>query len=172
MFNQKPCPLLYNPQKTIFNPISEIKNHTIQHSNQTDPPHAKAFISPTLDTKNPESLRMSTYYSVDVIYHQSSSINSVETLKFIENFSKHVYFKTTLSDNQRMERLLNVLDGEAKRMVQSIGQSDIFYPTVLKCLKRDYGKPTVISYLKLKELFDQPQLQAKISQQLEVFSSS
>ena len=60
-----------------------------------------------------------------------------------------------------MERLLNVLDGEAKRMVQSIGQSGIFYPTVLKCLKRDYGNPTVVSYLKLKELFNQPQLQAK-----------
>ena len=81
--------------------------------------------------------------------------------EFIENFSKHVHFKTTFSDNQRMERLLNVLDGEAKRMVQSIGQSGIFYPTILKCLKRDYGNPTIVSYLKLKELFDQPQLQAK-----------
>ena len=82
-------------------------------------------------------------------------------LEFIANFRKHVLFKTTFSGNQRMERLLNVLDGEAKRMVQSIGQSGIFYPTVLKCLKRDYGNPTVVSYLKLKELFNQPQLQAK-----------
>ena len=46
-------------------------------------------------------------------------------------------------------------------MVQSIGQSDIFYPTVLKCLKRDYGNLTIVSYLKLNELFNQPQLQAK-----------
>ena len=46
-------------------------------------------------------------------------------------------------------------------MVQSIGQSDIFYPTVLKCLKQDYGKPTIVSYLKLKTLLHQPQLQAK-----------
>ena len=45
-------------------------------------------------------------------------------------------------------------------MVQSIGQSGIFYPTILKCLKRDNGN-TVVSYLKLKELFDHPQLQAK-----------
>ena len=82
-------------------------------------------------------------------------------LEFIANFRKHVLFKTTFSGNQRMERLLNVLDGEAKRMVQSIGQSGIFYPTVLKCLKSDYWSPTVVSYLKLKELFNQPQLQAK-----------
>ena len=81
--------------------------------------------------------------------------------KFIENSSKHVHFKTTFSENQRMERLLNVLDGEEKRMVHSIGQSSIFYLTVLKCLKWDYGNPAVVSYLKLKELFDQPQLQAK-----------
>ena len=60
-----------------------------------------------------------------------------------------------------MERLLNVLDGEERRMVQSIGQSGIFYPTILKCLKRDYGNPAVVSYLKLKELCDHPQLQAE-----------
>ena len=29
LFNQNPSPVLYNPQKTNFNPISEIKNHTI-----------------------------------------------------------------------------------------------------------------------------------------------
>ena len=58
-----------------------------------------------------------------------------------------------------MERLLNVLDGESKRMVQSIEQSCIFYPTLLKRLKRDYGNATVVSYLKQKELFDQLQLQ-------------
>ena len=51
--------------------------------------------------------------------------------------------------------------GKQKRMVQSIGQSGIFYSTVFKYLKRDYGNPTVVSYLKLKALFDLPQLQAK-----------
>ena len=96
--------------------------------------------------------------------YESRNLPSIELYKFsgdpskwpefIENFSKHVHFKTTFSDNQRMERLLNVLDGEAKRMVQSIGESGIFYQTVSKCLKRDYGNPTVFSYLKLKELFD------------------
>ena len=65
MFNQIPSPVLYNPQKTNFNPISEIKTHTIQHNNQTDPPHRKACISPTLETKNLESSRKSTYCSVD-----------------------------------------------------------------------------------------------------------
>ena len=56
LFSQNPSALLHNPQKTIFNTISEIKKHTIQHNNNTDPPHAKACISPILETKNPESL--------------------------------------------------------------------------------------------------------------------
>ena len=63
--------------------------------------------------------------------YESRNLPSIELYKFsgdpskwpefIENFSKHVHFKTPFSDNQRMERLLNVLDGETKRMVQSIG---------------------------------------------------
>ena len=64
-FNQNPSPELYNPQKASFNPNSDIKNHTIRYNNQIDPPHIKAYILPTLETKNPESLRKSTYYSVD-----------------------------------------------------------------------------------------------------------
>ena len=147
LFNQSPSPVLYNPQKINFNPISEIKNH---HNNQTDPLYTKAYISPTLETKNPESLSKSTYYSVDEFIDEriegqetlissdvSNKFDAVTFLKaflptielykfsgdaskwpeFIENFSKHVHFKATFSDNQRMERLINVLDGEAKRMV-------------------------------------------------------
>ena len=65
LFDQNPSPLLHNPQKTIFNTSSEIKKHIIQYNNKTDPPHTKACISPTLETNNLESLRKTTYYSVD-----------------------------------------------------------------------------------------------------------
>ena len=46
-------------------------------------------------------------------------------------------------------------------MVEFIWQSGIFYPTVLKCLKRDYGNRTVVSNLKPKKLFNQPQFARK-----------
>ena len=65
LFNQNPSPVLYKPQKINFNTIIEIKNHTIQDNNRADLPHTKVCISPILETKNPESLRKSTYYSVD-----------------------------------------------------------------------------------------------------------
>ena len=48
-----------------------------------------------------------------------------------------------------MDRLLSVLDGDAKRSIQSIGSSGIFYATALKTLKRDFGNPLMIAHLRL-----------------------
>ena len=80
--------------------------------------------------------------------------------EFIENFKIMVHLKTTFNDTIRMERLLSMLRGEAKRSVESIGRNGIFYATTLKCLKREFGNPHVITHLKLKSLFDQPQIKA------------
>ena len=57
-----------------------------------------------------------------------------------------------------MERLLSVLDGPPKSSIESIGTNSIFYATALKAFKRDYGNPNVIAQLKLKEMFDRPQI--------------
>ena len=54
--------------------------------------------------------------------------------------------------------MLSVLEGEAKRSVESIGINGIFYATALKTLKRDFGNPIVIAHLKMKHLFKQPQI--------------
>ena len=82
---------LFN-QKTKFYPISEIKNHTIQHNNQTDPPHTKACISPILETKNPQSLRKSTYYSfpefIDALTEGQETIMSSDVCNKFDAFFK------------------------------------------------------------------------------------
>ena len=78
--------------------------------------------------------------------------------EFIENFSRRVHYKLSFTDNDRMERLLSVLTGEAKKGVESIGTSGIFYATALKSLKRDFGNTTVVTYSKLKNLLDKPQI--------------
>ena len=78
--------------------------------------------------------------------------------EFIENFSRRIHFKLSFTDNDRMERLLSVLTGEAKKGVESIGTSGIFYATALKSLKRDFGNTTVVTYTKLKNLLDKPQI--------------
>ena len=92
------------------------------------------------------------------IYHQLNYKNSSKWPDFIENFSRRVHYKLSFTDNDRMERLLSVLTGEAKKSVECIGTSGIFYATALKGLKRDFGNPTVVSHLKLKQLLDKPQI--------------
>ena len=57
-----------------------------------------------------------------------------------------------------MKRLSSVLNGEAKKSVESIGESDMFYATALKTLNRDFGNAFTVAYMKTKFLFDKPQL--------------
>ena len=57
-----------------------------------------------------------------------------------------------------MARLLIVLEGDAKRSVQSKGTSGTFYTAPLKTLQSDFGDKVLISHLKLKNLLDQPQI--------------
>ena len=60
-----------------------------------------------------------------------------------------------------MERLNSVLDGDTKKAVSSIGTNSIFYTAALKTLKQEFGHPIVVANLKLKELFDQPQIHSR-----------
>ena len=62
--------------------------------------------------------------------------------------------------NLKMDRLLSVLDGDAKHLIQSIGSSGIFYTTALKALKRDYGNPIIVSHLRVKSLFEFPPIKS------------
>ena len=77
---------------------------------------------------------------------------------FIQNFKSCVHDKRSFNDSIRMERLISVLDGKAKRVVTSVGQSGIFYASALKTLKRNFGNPVVVSYMKLKTVLDLPHL--------------
>ena len=57
-----------------------------------------------------------------------------------------------------MNRLLSILDGDAKNAVKSIGTSAMFYATALKCLKRDFGNPLLVAHFKMKNVLDHPQI--------------
>ena len=60
----------------------------------------------------------------------------------------------------QMMPLLSVLDGEAKKEVETISTSCIFHAAALKTLKRDFGSPLLISHFHLRNLFDKPQIRA------------
>ena len=78
--------------------------------------------------------------------------------KILANFKSRAHFKQSFSLNMRLERLLNVLKRETKKLVESIGKSGIFYATALKTLKRDFGNTFTVAYMKTKLLFNKPQL--------------
>ena len=66
--------------------------------------------------------------------------------EFIEKFYSRVHWMASFENNLKMDHLLSVLNGDAKRSIQSIWSSRIFYATALKALKRDYGNPIIVSH--------------------------
>lgn len=76
----------------------------------------------------------------------------------VESFCNNIPLKVKFNGDICIARLLSVLEQDTKRSVQSIGTRGIFYTTVFKTLKRDFGDKFLSSHLKLKNLFDQPQI--------------
>ena len=74
--------------------------------------------------------------------------------EFIENFYSKVHRMASFHENLKIDRLLGVFNGDAKRSIQPIGTSGIFYATALKTLKRDYEYPVIVSRLRVKSLFE------------------
>ena len=80
--------------------------------------------------------------------------------EFTDNVRTRVHLKSIFDDNLRMERLCSVLYDEVKRVIETIVNTGSFYATALKTLKRDFGKPLLISHAKRKLLFDQAQIKS------------
>ena len=68
-----------------------------------------------------------------------------------------------------MEHLLSVLEGDAKRVVSAIGRNGLLYATALKTLKREFGNPEAVFFLKLKAVLDQSQMQTDDQKGLKQF---
>ena len=88
---------------------------------------------------------------------------------FIQCFKERVHMKRTFSDSLIMESWLSVLNGDAKRMVSAIDRNVLFYVTALKALKREFGNPYAVSFLKLKAVLDQSQIKTDDQKSLKQF---
>ena len=84
--------------------------------------------------------------------------NPAEWAEFIEKIFSRVHQKSSFDDNLSMLRLTGVLDGEAKRVMAAIDSNGIFYATALKTLKKNFGDPLLVAHLKIKVVFDRPQI--------------
>ena len=54
-------------------------------------------------------------------------------------------------------------------MVSAIGRNGLFYATALKAHKREFGNPSAVSFLKLKAVLDQSQIQTDDQKGLKQF---
>ena len=78
---------------------------------------------------------------------------------FIQNVKHFVHNQISFSDSFRIDRLLTVLDGEAKRAASAIRQDSLFHSSALKLLKQEFGHPLMVLYLKLKYVLELPLIQ-------------
>ena len=86
------------------------------------------------------------------------SENPAEWPEFIEKIFSQFHQKSSFDDNLLMLIQISVLDGEAKRLIAAIGSNSIFYATALKTLKKNLGDSLLVAHLKIKAVFDCPQI--------------
>ena len=60
-----------------------------------------------------------------------------------------------------MTRLISLLDGDAKKAVQSIGSNGLFYASALKSLKSNFGNLLLVATFRMKTLFDKPHINGR-----------
>ena len=77
--------------------------------------------------------------------------------EFIDSFHQNIHSKVTFTDNIRMTELISLLDGDAKKAVQSIGSNGLFYASALKSLKN----PLLVTTFRMKTLFDKPHINGR-----------
>ena len=77
--------------------------------------------------------------------------------EFIDNFYQNVHLKMTFSINREIARLVGLLDGDAKKVTQSIGLGGLFCASMLKTSKRDFSYPLTFATLYIRRLSEKPQ---------------
>ena len=70
----------------------------------------------------------------------------------------YVYCKSSFNENIRMTYLLSALDGEAKKAIEAVRTCSLFYASALKTLKKEFEKTLLVAHLRLKSMFNKPQI--------------
>ena len=71
---------------------------------------------------------------------------------------KGLYFKSSCNDNIRMDQLIKLLDGDAKRVICVIGRNGIFYASAMKAIKSEFVNPYTVSHLKPENILELPSI--------------
>ena len=60
-----------------------------------------------------------------------------------------------------MTELISLLDGDAKKAVQSTGSNGLFYASALKSFKSNFGNPLLVATFRMKTLIDKPHINGR-----------
>ena len=128
---------------TLMEGLETVKNTTIDQSSST-----MDLLEQDLESRNFPPVELLRF-----------NINPSHWPAFIQCFKERVHMKRSFLCSLRMERLLSGLDGDAKRVVSAIGRNGLFYARALKSLKKEFDNPYAVSFLNLKAVLDQSQMQ-------------
>ena len=71
----------------------------------------------------------------------------VKWSEFIKCSYTRVHLKSSFDDSMRMTYLISAVEGEARRAIEAVGTSGLFYASALKALKREFGNTLLAAHL-------------------------
>ena len=60
----------------------------------------------------------------------------------------------------RMTYLISAVEGEARRAIEAVSTSGLFYASALETLKQEYGNTLLVAHLRLKSVLDKPKIKS------------
>ena len=84
--------------------------------------------------------------------------NASKWPEFIECFYTRVHCKSSFDDSMRTTCLISATDREAKRAIEAVDTSGLFYTSALKTLKREFENTLLVAHLCLKSMLAKPQI--------------
>ena len=88
---------------------------------------------------------------------------NVNKPRFIKCYYTRVHFQFSFENDVPHER-------SAKRAIESFGTSGLFFASVLKILKHEFGNTLLVAQLRLKSMLDKRQIKSNQQRELKVHS--
>ena len=80
--------------------------------------------------------------------------------EFIKCSYTRVHCKYLFDNSIRMTYHISAVEGEARRAIEAVGTSGLFYASALEALKQEFGNTLLVAHLRLKSVLDKPQMKS------------
>ena len=70
--------------------------------------------------------------------------NPCQWPEFLQCIKDRVHLTCSFNDSIRTDRLISLIDWEAKRVICAIGRNGVIYASAMKTLKKEFGNPYTV----------------------------